>query len=209
MDGFVMTVHAAATQRSFSVVADLRSFFRRARTILLAALFGLLVLAAVTAAALWGIDAARNRTIAALMNNHDVKVTADSAPRVIFTRAYFFMTHSLLDDAQVMVSILDVRGNNRLRADLHYDMANTRLKRAFDMIGEGKIDAAGALVGLARDDYREALRLDPDDWNARFNFDVASRLVREYPTFGFTPDVRRQGPHPLWTEMPNIPRGEP
>jgi mxaK protein len=209
MDSFLMTTRAAAVQRSFSVIADLRGFFQRTRTILFAALFGVLVLAAATAAALWGMNAARNRTIAALMNNHDVKVATDSAPRVIFARAYFFMTHGRLDDAQVMVSMLDIRGSNRLRADLHYDMANARLKHAFDMIREGKFDAAGALVGLAREDYREALRLDPDDWNVRFNFDVASRLVREYPTFGQTPDARRRGPHPLWTEMPNIPRGEP
>lgn len=209
MDGFVMMPHAAAAQRSFSMIIALCGFFRRARTILLAALFGVLVLAAASAAALWSVNAARNRTIVALMNNHDVLVATASAPRVIFARAYFLMTHSRLDDAQVMVSLLDVRGSNPLRADLHYDMANARLRRAFDMIEEGKINAAGALVGLAREDYRESLRLDPDDWNARFNFDVASRLVREYPTFGFTPDVRRQGPRPLWTEMPNIPRGEP
>lgn len=209
MDGFVMTIRAAAAQWSFSVIADLYGFFRRARTILFAAFFGVLVLATVAAAALWGVNAARNRTIAALMNNHDVKVATDSAPRVIFARAYFFMTHSRLDDAQVMVSMLDIRGSKRLRADLHYDMANARLKRAFDMIQEGKIVAATAMVGLAREDYRESLRLDPDDWNARFNFDVASRLVREYPTFTQTPDARRRGARPLWTDLPSIPRGEP
>lgn len=189
--------------------ASLLGFWRRTKTGFIAALPGALLLAAAVSAALWSVDAARNRTIEALADGHDARVAADGAPKLVFARAYFLMTHGRLDDAQRMVSALDVRGSARLRADLHYDMANARLRHAFDMIADGNIDAAGALVGLAREDYRESLRLDPDDWNARFNFDVASRLVREYPTFEQTPDIRRRGPRPLWTELPNIPRGEP
>jgi mxaK protein len=204
-----MTATAFRTQRIRSAIVDLRGFWRRIKTAFIFGLVVAFVLATIIAAVLWAVNAARNRTIAALMDNHDVTVANDSAPEVLFARAYFLMTHARLDEAQLFVSMLDIRGSERMRADLHYDMANGRLKLAFDKIEAGDFNAAAALVALAREDYREALRLDPGGWNTRFNFDVASRLVREYPTFGFTPDERRRGPRPLWTELPNTPRGEP
>jgi mxaK protein len=204
-----MMAAVLALQRIRRLIAGLREFGRRMVTAVSICLVVGLALAAAAAGSLWGMNAARNRTIAALIGGHDVTVASDGAPEALFARAYFLMTHNRLDDAQLVVSMVDLRASDRLRADLHYDMANARLKFAFDKIEIGDFDAAGALVGLAREDYREAIRLDPESWNARFNFDVASRLVREYPSFGFTPDERRHGPRPLWTELPNTPRGEP
>jgi mxaK protein len=198
-----------AAQRIRSVILDLHGFWGRIKTAVIIGLVAAFVLATAATAALLTVHTVRNRSIAALLNGHDVPVPADAAPKLIFAGAYFLMNHNRLEDAQAMVSMLDIRGSKRLRADLHYDMANASLKVAFDKIEKNDIDAAGAFVSLAREDYREAMRLDPDDWNARFNFDVASRLVREYPTFGFTPDARRRGPRPLWTELPNAPGGEP
>ena len=196
-------------QRSRSLLDGILGFLRRGTTIVIVGAAVLCGLASASAALLWMINAERNRIIAALVDGRDVEVATNAAPEVLFARAYFLMTHNRLDDAQQLVSMADLRADKRLRAELHYDVANARLKLAFDKIEIGDFDAAGALVGLAREDYREALLLDPDYWNTRFNFDVASRLVRQYPSFGFTPDERRRGPGPLWTELPNRPRGEP
>ena len=192
-----------------SLIGNLYGIWRRIKTAFIVGLVVALALAATGAAVLWGVNTARNRAIAALMGGHDVMVARGSTPEMVFARAYFLMTHNRVDDAQRLVSELDSRASRRMRANVHYDMANARLKLAFDKVEKGEFDAAGALVGLAREDYREALRLDADEWNARYNFDVASRLVRGYPTFGFSPDERRRGPRPLWTELPNTPRGEP
>jgi mxaK protein len=198
-----------ASQGIRRLLAGLHQFGRRIITGVSLCLVVGLALAAAAAGSLWGVNAARNRSIAALIGGHDVTVASDGAAEALFARAYFLMTHNRLDDAQLVASMVDLRAGDQLRANLHYDIANARLKLAFDKIESGDFDAAGALVGLAREDYREAIRLDPEGWNARFNFDVASRLVREYPRFGFTPDERRRGPRPLWTELPNTPRGEP
>ena len=190
-------------------IAGLDRFWQRFRTAFLISVLVALALAAAVAIFLLGLNAARNRTIAALTNGQDRAVAIEAAPEVLFARAYFLLAHNRLDDIAPLVNTLDLHAAPRLRAALHYDIANTRLKLAFDKIDSGDFDAAGALVGLAREDYREALRLNPENWDARFNFDVASRLIREYPSFGFTPDERRRGPRPLWTELPNTPRGEP
>jgi mxaK protein len=192
-----------------SLIGNLHGIWRRIKTAFIVGFVVTLAFAATAAATLWGVNVARNATIAALIGGHDVTVAPGGVPEVVFARAYFLMTHNRVDDAQLLVSELDLRASRRMRAHVHYDMANARLKLAFDKVEKGEFDAAGTLVGLAREDYREALRLDPDEWNARYNFDVASRLVRAYPTFGFTPDERRRGPRPLWTELPNTPRGEP
>jgi mxaK protein len=197
------------TQQIRSLMSALYGLGRRNVNAALLFLVIAMVLALIAAGSLWSISAARNRTIAALSEGHDEAISSDATPELLFARAYFLLTHDRLDDAQAVASSLERSGSDRLRADLHYDMANARLKIAFDKIERGDFDAAGALVGLAREDYREAIKLDPDAWNARFNFDVASRLVREYPSFGFTADERRQGPRPLWTELPNLPRGAP
>lgn len=204
-----MITAVVATQRMRALIAHIRDFAPGITTTVIVSLVIGFALAAAAAGALWGMNAARNRAISALNRGRDVTIASNGTPEVLFARAYFLMTHNRLDDAQPVAGMLDLRASARLRAAVHYDLANARLKLAFDKIENGDFDAAGALVGLAREDYREAMRLDPDDWNARFNFDVASRLVREYPSFGFTPDERRQGPRPLWTELPNTPRGEP
>ena len=190
-------------------IAKLDRFWQRIRTAFLIGVVVAFALAAAAATFLLGLNAARNRTVAALTNGQDRAVAIDTVPEVLFARVYFLLAHNRLNDIPPLVNMLDLRAGPRLRADLHYDIANARLKLAFDKIDSGDFDAAGALVGLAREDYREALRLNPDNWDARFNFDVASRLIREYPSFGFTPDERRRGPRPLWTELPNTPRGEP
>jgi mxaK protein len=186
-----------------------RAFLARIKTALLASVAILIWLGTLAAFALWIRDAGRNYTIADLTHNHDIVVSQEAAPKLIFARAYFLATHRRLDGAQALVSLFDLRGSDKERAALHYDLGNARLLAAFDKINSLNYDAAGALVGLAEEDYIEAMRLNPNLWDARYNFDVAARLVRKYPSFANTPDPQRQGPRPIWTELPNIPRGEP
>ncbi|HEY0146715.1 MAG TPA: MxaK protein [Methylovirgula sp.] len=199
----------ALTHPARLVLLQISALWGRIKTGVLVALVIVLALCTVAAFAMWGRDAARNRTIVALAHNHDIAVAQNAAAKLLFARAYFLATHGQLDEAQALVSLFDLRGSDKARADLHYDLGNGRLLAAFDKIDMADFDAAGALVGLAQGDYIEAMRLNPDDWDARYNFDVAARLVRQYPSFVNTPDPRRQGPRPIWTELPNTPQGEP
>ena len=197
------------TDRLRSALAAFGRVLGRFKTAALIGLVGLLALGWVAASAAWVRDVWRNRAIASLVGNHDVKVSEGDASKLVFARAYFQMKHDQIDAAQAMVSHFDLEGDNRHRAILHYDLGNARLRAAFEKIDALDFDAAGALVGLAQQNYIEAIRLDPDLWSARYNFDVSARLVRQYPSFVNTIDPRREGPHPLWTELPNVPRGEP
>jgi mxaK protein len=190
-------------------LAQIAAFLARIKTALLWSFAILVWLGTLAAFAVWIRDAGRNYTIDALTHNHDVAVAQDAATKLVFARAYFLAAHRRLDAAQMLVSLFDLRGSDKERAALHYDLGNARLLAAFEKIESANYDAAGALVGLAEEDYIEAMRLNPELWDARYNFDVAARLVRKYPSFVNTPDLQRQGPRPIWTELPNVPRGEP
>jgi mxaK protein len=192
-----------------AALTQLRMLWARVKTATLVGGVVVLALGTVAASAILVRDRARNHMIAALTQNHDIAVAPDSASKLLFARAYFLIVHRRLDEAQALVSRFDLRGSDKARARLHYDLGNGRLLAAFDKIDSADYDAAGALVGLAQENYIEAMRLDPDEWNARYNFDVAARLVRQYPSFVNTPDPRRHGPRPIWTELPNVPQGEP
>lgn len=151
-----------------------------------------------------------NRTIRALKTNHDIAVATDAPAEEMLARVEFLLDHDRVDEIQPYVEALDKTGADKLRAIAHYDFANGRLRQAFDMITRGKLDAAGPYVVLARQEYRHALTLAPEDWDAKFNLDVASRLIRDFPAFertiGDTVKVDRKK---IWTDVPGMPEGLP
>jgi mxaK protein len=151
-----------------------------------------------------------NRTIEAMKTNHDVAVAADGLPALLLARIEFLIKQDRLTEAQSLVEALDGHGSARIRNDAHYNLANAWLRRGLDLIVQGKIDTAGPFVVLARQEYRRALTITPDDWDAKFNLDVASRLIRDFPTFermvGDTVKTERKR---LWTDIPGTPRGGP
>jgi mxaC protein len=95
------------------------------------------------------------------------------------------------------------------RVDMLYNMANARLRLVFDAIEQGQFDKATSLIGLAKDEYVDALRLDPNAWNVKFNLDVTSRLLRDLPEGQGPEDKPREAPKELWTDIPGTPRGAP
>ena len=68
---------------------------------------------------------------------------------------------------------------------------------------------AGPYVVLARQEYRRALTLVPESWDAKFNLDVASRLVRDFPAFERTIGDEVKTKKRLWTDVPGKPEGLP
>jgi mxaK protein len=198
-----------AMPRLKAVVDRWQNHLRNWRSFVLAFLVVVFAFGAIVAAVSWSIKATHNRQIEALIHNHNIVVQPNAAPELLFARAYFLLTHDQMGGAQPFLAALDAGNDRRLRADLHYDMANALLKLAFTAIERGDFDQAGPYVVLSREDYHEALRLDPDDWDARYNFDVASRLIREYPQFIPHDDPRRRDPTNLWTHLPIKPEGEP
>lgn len=166
------------------------------------------------AAVVFGIsawNAARtNATIAALEAGRDVAVAPDAPAALLVARIKFLAARDRLEEAEPLLENLDRTGATDGAARARTVLANARVRKAFDFIGRGELDKAGPQVTLARQDYRRALQARPDFWDAKFNFDVASRLIRDFPEFDRTfGDELQAEPKQIWTDIPGQPRGGP
>ena len=156
------------------------------------------------------IDQRANTDIVGLASGHDVTVAPDVRPELLFARLVFLTTRDRFDEAQPLVNRIATSGAPRIAAAALYDLANGRLRVAIGHLESNDIDPAVPLVRLAKEGYRRALTVDPGFWDAKYNLDVAMRLVRDFPqieTSGeeIPPDAAKR----LWTDLPGIPRGLP
>jgi mxaK protein len=173
------------------------------------------ILAASVGAMLWFgtrliLDRAANATIASLAAGQDVAVAPNDTPPVLFARLSFLTFRDRLDEAQPLLNRLTTDGNPRLAIAALYDMANARLRLAIDHLGSNDIDPAIPLVRLAKEGYRRALMLDASFWDAKYNLDIAMRLVRDFPQLDIEgEDVPPEAAKRLWTDLPGLPQGLP
>ncbi|MBB2974070.1 hypothetical protein [Mesorhizobium sp. RMAD-H1] len=151
-----------------------------------------------------------NRIIAGLAAGRDIAVGDGARPEILLARGQFLMRRGRVDEAQALVPAVRASGNQRVLAALQYDLANARLRKALTLLEEMKIDQAVPLINLAKDGYRAALSVRPDFWDARYNLDVAMRLVRDFPeTEQSSEEPPQETPERLWTDLPGLPRGLP
>lgn len=151
-----------------------------------------------------------NRTIDALEGGRDITVTADAPAPVLAARVGFVAGRGRWEEAEPLLAALDARGETGAIARSRYQIANARMREAFGLLARGELGKAGPQVTLARQDYRRALSAMPDFWDAKFNLDVASRLIRDYPELRRGEgDELRVEPKTIWTDIPGQPKGGP
>jgi len=193
-------------------------FFRRYRAIWLWA--GLAAASAAVVASslsLWR-TAADNRIINGLQAGRDIDVDTTARPALVLARALYLLQRDQIDPALPLVETLAASGadgspprHRTLAVAALYSMGNARMRQGLSLIERGGLsDGATAPIRLAKDAYTRALRLDPGHWDSKYNLDVASRLVRDFPVNeqddeGDPPDPMSK----LWTELPGVPRGLP
>ena len=177
-------------------------------SLIVALLLGSLAVLAYSLLQLYSLNR-QNAQITALASGEDAGGNA-SAGEVLLARAAFLSARDRFDDVQAVVDAAKATASPHTLSLMLYNQANTNVRRAFAAIEGGKADAAIPLTKLAKDAYREALRLDPQAWNAKYNYDVASRLMRDFP--GYEQDGEEVPPDSdvkLWTDLPGVPQGAP
>lgn len=158
----------------------------------------------------WRRAVATNDMIDALRAGRDVPVDADAPPEALFAGIAFLAKRDRLDQARGLLEALDRSGDASMRARAHYLFANALLRTALEHIEQSELEAAGPFVNLSKREYRRALQLDPEFWDAKFNFDVAARVVRDFPDFERkSGDELSADPQKLWTDIPGKPKGLP
>jgi mxaK protein len=153
------------------------------------------------------------RVIADLAKGIDRGLGARRTPELLLARVHFLLTKdNRLDEAQGLSDAPELRDAPETHAAIYYNLANRRVRDALSMIEKQVSDRAIPMIGLATEEYRQALRLTPGDWNIRYNLDFAMRLVSDHAQI--LPE--QQGEHDRepsrkqnWTDLPSLPKGLP
>ncbi|WKJ91984.1 MxaK protein [Methylomonas montana] len=160
---------------------------------------------------LYGL-AGQNRLIGQLLADKDVGADelATSAPEVRMARSVYLSQHKRYDEALATLNLLLQQSGTEAQAQTRYNLGNLYLRQAMEKAQAGNINEAMPLLGLAKQAYREALMLDSDFWDAKYNLEVAMRLLPEMDRIssGDDKDDLSQKTQ-LWTTLPGFPRGLP
>jgi mxaK protein len=186
------------------------NFWRAQRSALLVALLLTFTLGASLELAAWRQALATNDLIDSLRAGHNIQIETDAGPEALLARIAFLTKHDELDQSRGLLETLDRVGDTEARARGHYLLANALLRMALTHIERSELEAAAPFVNLSKREYRRTLQLNPEFWDAKYNFDVAARLVRDFPDFERTSgDELSADPKKLWTDIPGKPKGLP
>jgi mxaK protein len=173
----------------------------------------LVVALAILAVSTWQLIAKQraNAAIDKLRGGFEIEVdAAEASPEVLEARAAFLLKRNRIDEAQPFLDQALLRADAPIQMRMLFNMANARMRAAVVAIGKGDYDKAIPLVTLAKSGYRSALRLDAAFWDAKYNLDIAMRLVRDLPqAVGEDGEKPLQTPEKLWTDLPGVPKGLP
>jgi mxaK protein len=107
--------------------------------------------------------------------------TQNDAPEVQLARAVALSKAGRANDAQRLFDALIAQDDDRaLQAAAQFDLANMHLREAAGPDAAGPIRSLPSLE-QAKERYRAALRLEPGDWDARYNLERALWLAPETP----------------------------
>lgn len=132
--------------------------------------------AAVTAYGLYQ-DSAYNK---ALKNPARIEITEDTPAKLVFAKAYQLDRQGDYQEALRLYNSIEYSENARLRERIKYNIATLYLREAaklWNAQGVWAYARINTLLGLARESYREVLRMNPQNQDARYNLQYAYRIV--------------------------------
>ena len=140
----------------------------------------------------------------------EVSPSYGNSPQVRLARAVYFRQKQRYDEALDTLSLIVGQGDIRLQSQSRYNLGNVYLTEAMADVEAGRITQAMPLLTLAKQSYRQALALDSDFWDAKYNLELAMRLLPEFDRISpAEPDNDAAKPSQLWTTVPGFPRGLP
>jgi mxaK protein len=120
----------------------------------------------------------------------DAAADTATASELRFAQAHALAASGATDAA--LIRYAGLHGDRRVGNAARYNSANLLLRQAIVIRSGDQPGQALALIELAKENYREILRHQPLDWDARYNLERAQRLVTD-PEAGddAPPEVRR------------------
>lgn len=141
----------------------------------------LATLALLGLAAYQGLEWSRlERNDRALAEPARIAVGDETEPELVFAAARAQAGRGNTPEALRLYNTLVRVGPPEFRARVHYNIGNLYLGEAaplWNAVGVLEYARVDALVALAKESYRAALRLNPDAWDARYNLEYAHRIT--------------------------------
>ena len=154
---------------------------------------------------------AHNAAIAALVAGRDVPLErlARAPDPVRLARAVHLHRKKRYDEALATLNLILDRGDPAFRAKVFYNLGNLHLTQAMESVERSEFEQAVPLIELAKAAYRDALLTDSAYWDAKYNLEVAMRLLPEMARIDAAGAEDKEAEDALWTSVPDFPRGLP
>jgi mxaK protein len=149
-----------------------------------------------------------NLTVRALAAGHDMPVAMSAPPLVVLARARLLADKGELPSAQALADEL-ANAPASIEAPLHYALGNAYMRVALARMRKAPFWKVKPIFAVAKSEYRLAIQLDAGNWDARYNYAVASMFLRDseqaQPTIGTGMAHERAA----WPDIPGAPNGMP
>jgi mxaK protein len=149
-----------------------------------------------------------NERIAAFASGKDIVLPRHAAAELRAARGIMLLAHNRVDEAQAEFDSIE-DSPSRARDTLLYALANAHLKRAMEVFNSAPMRKVAPLIGLAQSEYRAVLRHDPQNWDARYNFDIASALTHDPEVAAYLKGDDMARERALVPDAPGAPNGLP
>ncbi|WP_031432534.1 hypothetical protein [Methylomarinum vadi] len=132
-----------------------------------------------------------------------------AAPAIRLAAAGYLQQHGRSEEALELLGREIDRGDAALNITRLYNLGNLYLNKAMDAALDSRFDEAMAMTGLAKNAYRRVLALDSRHWDAKYNLEVAMRLLPEMERVNIEDEQETAKKSKPWTTIPGFPRGLP
>jgi hypothetical protein len=178
-----------------------------------AASAGLAFLAAIAATIAYGTQfieiRKENEIMAGYAHGEDKTLPRTASARLRAARGVFLLAHDRVDDAQTELDAIGPENAAGPRSLLLYGLANAHFRRALEFFSSAPMRKVAPLIALAQSEYRQVLRVDPGNCDARYNFDIASALAHDPEVAAFLAGDDMARERALIPDAPGAPNGLP
>jgi mxaK protein len=171
------------------------------------------LIAALTEAEQAGISfwqaTADNTEIIALESGRDITAAGDAPAPVLAARAQFLVAQGKIDAARSIADKLSAPASAPLRASVLYAIGNAHLRQAMQIYLLVPLAQVKPLVNAAKAEFRQALELDPGNWDCRYNFAIAATLIHDTEAAKAISGAQMSHDRASWPDIPGAPNGMP
>jgi mxaK protein len=136
--------------------------------------------------------------------------TQDHPPQLIFAKAHYVDAQGQYREALSLYNSIEYHDAPTLRERVKYNMGTIYLQEAVKLWNAEGVEAyarVNTLLELAEAAYREVLRLNDQNWDARYNLEYAMRIRPPAKTVGKADWKAKK--RSIYAVFPGIPGGGP